>query len=169
MELELQNKLFNKYPELFVNRYKSPSEYPMAFGIETDDGWFWVLDNLCDSIQSYIILNHTPQIRAMQVKEKFGRLRFYHDNGSGDFWENSEPEDHPDFINHSHTGIDLNYDNLIEGMISFAEHLSGTICEKCGTTKEIGRTIDWIKTICQTCHSGSYNKEKKWVAISRLQ
>jgi len=131
----------------------------MAFGIETDDGWFWLLDGLCESIQSYITLNRKSQIRAVQVKEKFGRLRFYHDDGNGYAWENSELGD----------TLDLDSTEYIDGMISVAEYLSGTICETCGTTKDIGRTVDWIRTICQTCHNGSRNKERKWVPISRLQ
>lgn len=159
MKVELQNKLFNKYPEIFVNRYKSPHEFPMAFGIETGDGWFWVLEGLCESIQSYITLNSKSQIRAMQVKEKYGRLRFYHDDGYGDAWENSEPED----------TLDIDSSEYIDGMISFAGYLSGTICETCGITKDIGRTVDRIRTICQTCHNKSSNKESKWVALSRLQ
>ena len=159
MKVELQNKLFNNYPKIFVNKYKSPHEFPMAFGIDFDDGWFWLLDGLCESIQSYINLNHKSQIRAMQIKEKFGRLRFYHDNGYGYAWENSEPED----------TMELDSTEYIDGMISLAENLSGTICEICGTTKEIGISVDWIKTICQTCHNGSRNKEKKWLASSRLQ
>ncbi len=158
MKVELQNKLFNKYPEIFVNKYKSPHEFPMAFGIETDDGWFWLLDGLCESIQSYITLNNKSQIRAMQVKEKFGGLKFYHDGGYGYGWENSEPED----------TLEMDSSEYIDGMISVAEYLSGTICEICGTTKEIGRTVEWIKTICQTCHNVSPRSLQKWVSISRV-
>ena len=62
---------------------------------------------------------------ATQVKEKFGTLRFYYSGGN-------------EFIN---------------GIVSHAEFLSGCICEKCGTTQNVGTTTgSWITTICKNCY-----------------
>jgi len=59
-----------------------------------------------------------------QVKEKFGGLRFY---------INSAP-------------------NGVHNLIQKAESASYSICESCGTTKNIGQTKGWISTVCNSCH-----------------
>ena len=159
MRAELQKKLFEKYPKIFSKREKSTRDNLMYFGFDHDDGWYWLIDNLCNTIQNYIDNNskwvtkrygffwlkkrvirvNLPQPVAFQVKEKFGRLRFYLDNES---------------------------DECIEGMIWFAENLSGTICERCGTTKEVGRTSGWIRTICKGCiQSDERLKDKEWIPL----
>ena len=82
MKKELDNYLVEKYPKIFVNRYGDMKNTAMCWGFEHGDGWFWVLDQLCDSIQSYIDTNNgwrkddekIPQVIATQVKEKVGTL-----------------------------------------------------------------------------------------------
>ena len=59
MSPELDKKLVEKYPKLFINRNKSPQESCMHWGFECGDGWYWLIDKLCESIQSYIDNNST--------------------------------------------------------------------------------------------------------------
>ncbi len=87
------------------------------------DGWYWLIDQLCECIQSYIDANKKDQIEATQVKEKFGTLSFYYHGG----------------------------DEMISGMVWLAENMSGSICETCGSTENITQTKGWIKTICKKC------------------
>lgn len=127
MNLELENKLFNKYPKIFVGKDLPIDESLMSFGIECGDGWYWLIDNLCESIQNYIDNNfhlNISQVIATQIKEKFGGLRFYYSNGN----------------------------DLIDGMVWFAENLSYKICEVCGSTKNVSQNdIGWIYTRCDKC------------------
>lgn len=125
MREELDSLLCQKYPKMFVNRNKSMQETCMYWGFECSDGWFDLIDKLCESIQSYIDSNSRapdriiPQVTVDQVKEKFGTLRFYTTGG----------------------------DRLIDGMIWFAESMSGRICETCGAPgKTRGR--GYIYTSC---------------------
>jgi len=62
MKKELQQKLCKKYPKIFGEN----------FLFECLDGWFWLIDNLCECIQ-----HNKIDLQATQVKEKFGGLRFY--------------------------------------------------------------------------------------------
>jgi hypothetical protein len=71
MKKELQEKLFNDYPQLFELR-KDPALYPIVFGIECGDGWFDLINDLCKKI-----VEIDPNVKATQVKEKFAGLRFY--------------------------------------------------------------------------------------------
>lgn len=123
MTQELDKKLVDKYPLIFADRYKDDTESAMCYGFSHGDGWYWLLDTLCDHIQRYLDNNkhlHIEQVVASQVKEKFGTLCFYYDGGN----------------------------EYIRGIVSHAEFLSGSICEMCGTTNNIGMTQGWLTTIC---------------------
>jgi hypothetical protein len=63
------------------------------------------------------------QVRAVQVKEKFGTLRFYCDGS----------------------------DDTIQGMISIAESMSARLCEECGNRART-RGGSWIRTLCDQHH-----------------
>lgn len=143
MEARLDGYLVEKYPKIFINRYESIKNSLMGFGFEHEDGWFWLLDQLCSSIQFYIDSHNEyqkdeskkiSQVVADQVKEKFGMLCFYYSGG----------------------------DDIIRGMVKLAVEMSGSICEKCGTTEHVGKTSVWIFTICKDC----YDKDEH---ISRHQ
>lgn len=122
MSPELDKQLVAKYPKIFVNRHASPETTAMCWGFECGDGWYDLIDRLCSEIQWHLDKNakpHTEQFVAVQVKEKFGTLRFY---GSGG-------------------------DNKIHNMIWFAESFSGKLCEECGSPAKV-RSGGWIRTLC---------------------
>jgi len=123
MKKELQEKLFKKYPKIFKQRKLPMTETCMCWGIDTGDGWYALIDMLCSLLQWDIDRNKHAQIEAVQVKEKFGTLRFYV-NGS---------------------------DAKQDGIIDFAELLSGSICEECGSNKDVKQTTGWIYTRCSDC------------------
>ena len=77
MNSELQNKLYEKYPALFVQRDWPMMQTCMCWGIEVGDGWYEILDKMCAALSK---LEHPPQFS--QIKEKFGTLRVYTDNCS---------------------------------------------------------------------------------------
>jgi hypothetical protein len=77
----------------------------------------------------YIESNRYPQITAVQVKEKFGGLRFY-----------------------VHSASDSQH-----AIINWAESLSYRICENCGSSKNIGSTQGWLRTLCIECRDPNSN------------
>lgn len=123
MTEELQNKLYTKYPKIFVQHTLPMSQTCMCWGIECGDGWYNLLDDLCSNLQTYVDNSDFPQVEAVQVKEKFGILRFYLDDE----------------------------DDVIEAFIDHAESISNKTCEICGTTDNVGHTIGWITTCCEAC------------------
>lgn len=124
MDRKLQNKLYKKYPKIFRQKDLSMEKTAMCWGISIGNGWYWLIDKLCSQLQWDIDKNHYPQIETVQVKEKFGGLRFYTNGGT----------------------------NEQNGMISLAESLSFSICEDCGTTKDVSQTKGWIVTLCKKCY-----------------
>lgn len=115
MNKELETKLVARWPKWF-NVNGSIQRTLMPFGFECGDGWFDIIWRLCENIDSLA----GPEFEVMQVKEKFGGLRFYTYNGS--------PE--------------------IDKMIEQAESESYKTCEVCGEPgKPQGKS--WIKTVCE--------------------
>jgi hypothetical protein len=136
MTSELDKKLCEKYPKIFVNRHGDMMTTAMCWGIDTGDGWYWLINKLCSNLQWNTDHNNRPdktypQVVAVQVKEKFGGLRFYIESGT-----------------------DKQY-----AVISFAESLSYGICEKCGSTKDVGQTKGWITVLCKKCGKDKPNWE----------
>lgn len=134
MRDDLDRQLCEKYPLIFADRNKSMMETCMCWGFEHGDGWYQILDSLCANIQSHIDWQNenfakgyphyekpVPQVVAVQVKEKFGTLRFYYNGG----------------------------DDVIDGMVRMAESWSAVACEECGAPGT-QNSRGWIKTLCET-------------------
>jgi hypothetical protein len=123
MKPELQKKLYDKYPEIFAQKDLPMDRTCMCWGIAVGDGWYDIIDNLCDNIMKIQKEKNLKPIEAAQVKEKFGGLRFY--------------------VN--------TCDNDIDNVIREAEDASYKTCEECGATEEIGSTKGYILTLCKSC------------------
>ena len=122
MSPENERLLAQKYVDIFTDIYKSPKESNMAFGIECGDGWFNLLDTLCEEITAYLKGKKTPPVIATQIKEKYGTLRFYYIGG----------------------------DDYIDTLVEAAEKLSEKICEECGKSGEI-YDKGWVYCRCESC------------------
>lgn len=131
MKKELQDKLFEKYPDIFCQKDLDMKQTAMCWGIDCGDGWYKLLDTLCENIQNRVQnVNRNKDedqklvCQATQVKEKFGGLRFYIFGG----------------------------DDYIDGMIDLAESMSYEICEECGSKAETDPdNRGWVYTRCVTC------------------
>jgi hypothetical protein len=127
MTPEKDKELCEKYPDIFENRYGNVRSHPISFGIECGDGWFNILDIACKQIQNHCnnareYNNKDIKVKAVQVKEKFGTLRFYITGGDG-------------FVN---------------GVISTVEAFSAITCEDCGSPGKL-YTTGWCVTQCESC------------------
>ena len=178
MKAELQNRLYEKYPKIFRQKDLSMKETLMCWGISCGDGWYNIIDTLCEHLQNLVDRPHEeiemyenwikkekekneprkemnggympsseeniaryeehienwkkkiiPQLEAVQVKEKYGSLRFY---------LNGYP-------------IQPEIDAKVTAYINFAEAMSYKTCERCGKPgKQQGG--HWVFTICDSCN-----------------
>jgi hypothetical protein len=140
MKPELQNKLFESYPSIFRQKDLPMSQTCMCWGIDTGDGWYNILDTLCNQIQNHLEHNlredqdpTAVNVEATQVKEKFGGLRFYYDGG----------------------------DKFIEGLVWMAEAISSRTCEGCGSSGTQNNT-GWIHTLCPLCRDARARSPDFW-------
>jgi hypothetical protein len=130
MKEELDKALCEKYPKIFADRYKPMTETCMSWGFDIGDGWYQIIDILCRQIQHHVDWKQAqkdkykrgdgcPQVVAVQVKEKFGGLRFYYNGG----------------------------DDVVDGMVRMAESWAAHTCEVCGNIGS-ARGEGWIRTLC---------------------
>jgi len=125
MDAELQNQLYEKYPDLFSNKNKSRRESCMARGIECNNGWYELLGSVCWRIFQHDRNIADPEyipVKFDQIKEKYGGLRVYYSGG----------------------------DNYVRGIISMAEEYSYKVCGVCGNAGKPNKG-GWITTLCESC------------------
>ena len=131
MKAELQQQLYEKYPNIFRQKDLDKTVTAMCWGISCGDGWYDLIDNLCENIQNRVmnVNRNKPEeehlvCEAVQVKEKFGGLCFYTYGG----------------------------DDYIDGLVSMAESMSYYICTECSNPSEKqDNNRGWIYTLCKKC------------------
>jgi hypothetical protein len=104
------------------------NEFPDCIGEWTQDisigeGWLPLVRGLCRYLQGMSADSQVPPARMLQVKEKFGGLRFYVD----------DPTEEQSLV------------------IGFAEMLSLSICERCGAMRDVTVEGAWRKALCPQC------------------
>lgn len=150
MDKVLQERLFNDFPKIFIEKDLPMQQTCMCWGICTDDGWFELLYRLCEHLQWDTDQNKYPQVIAQQVKEKFGTLRFYYTSVN----DASVGEEALDEMTQRERDNAIRKCAEIDGAIQFAEAMSANICEICGafdSTVEPMSRGGWYKTLCTVC------------------
>lgn len=138
-------ELIKKYPRIFQMYEGNPGG--VNWGIP--DAWIPVIDDLCGSIQSYIDYTsrwdkekqdwvHPQQVTCVQMKEKFGGLRFY-------------------------TNV---ADETVDGMIDLATYICSKICQHCGTRENLGKTNGWISICCELCYHQGKAGSGEWKPLT---
>lgn len=105
MNDDLERDLFRRWPAVFRGHRKPLTESLMGWGCTHSDGWYSILDALCEVLSRHAKELGRQPPEAVQVKEKFGGLRFYCQGPTDEF-------DH--------------------GAITMAEALSVRVCETTG-------------------------------------
>ena len=116
-------RLFEDFSSLFRGKDLPLTQNLMGFGFECGDGWYDLVYKLAADITTHSRKKGLDPI-AMQVKEKFGGLRFYL-HGADDY---------------------------IFELIARAERRSLRICDVCGAGGKQLSLNGWISTRC-TEHS----------------
>jgi hypothetical protein len=115
--------LLERCPKLY-RQYSLPmTETCMCWGFDICNGWYDIIKELSIGIENLNDTIYTEEpVEAVQVKEKFGGLRFYVSR----------------------------YDYDVETLIQKAELKADSTCEYCGKVGELRQT-GWVKTMCDGC------------------
>lgn len=110
MNQEKRDRLYREFPTLFTKD---------LWELEVGDGWFGIIHHLAKKI-----VEKDTNCRVLQVKEKFGGLRFYIGAASAEVHE----------------------------FVRDAEAQSYKVCERCGSQEGVTQTDGgWMKTTCTKC------------------
>lgn len=160
MKTTLQNKLFEKYPKIFVQKDLDKTQTLMCWGIAVGDGWYNIIDTLCDNIQNYCdephknIASYTRWLE--EAKEKGDELWTTTCQERLDKaieTAKNRPQVEAVQVKEKYGSLCFyvnNYDENIRTMIDFAEDMSYCTCEKCGSPGKPS-TGGWIKIECGRC------------------
>jgi len=115
------DRLFNPYHDYNIQSFNSPSKEQKA---KMDKRFSKKVRILTARIRAWFlsemyIYNKPKQVKIAQYKEKFGGLRIYADGG----------------------------DKNVDGMIRFAEYLSGKICQETGEAGDLCKKGTWYTTL----------------------
>lgn len=124
---ENTQKLFKRFK--FFHTERTTRISLTCYGFECANGWFDLIWKLCEDVEKIA----PPDFEVMQVKEKFGTLRYYTHNSTDD----------------------------IRKLIRKAELKSAHTCELCGSTKEAKcRTLrHQLQTLCNKCYAKAILEE----------
>lgn len=127
MNKKNETKLLKDFPVLYAGRYKPMTETCMCWGFDVDDGWFDLIYKLSQNI-----VKLDPTCEAVQVKEKFGGLRFYVNATTSEVFD----------------------------LINKAEKESYKICEVCGKSGKLRNELPWIQTLCEKHYNNIVDPEE---------
>ena len=131
MTPELDKKLVKDFPLLYQQRDWPMTHTAMCWGFP-GDGWEPLIRELSEKIEAHNKQNPKNPVEAVQVKEKFGGLRFYVHGAPEEIWD----------------------------LIQEAEEKSFRICEFCGKPGK-PRSTGWIKTLCDECYKSVQNRKNE--------
>lgn len=135
MNSVLQRKLLSRFPKIFSSH---PELDNNPCDIAVDDGWYLLINALCEQLQFFTEERGDPQVEARQVKEKFGGLRF-----------------------HQRAAISEAQGAVIE----LTERLAATTCEKCGCPGFLRSDMPWVKTLCDK-HARVLHERKTFFGLT---
>lgn len=128
MNKRLDRLLCKKFPLLFGSRFGDMRSTAMCWGFECGDGWYQIIKKAAEKLEPIIdgLAKKYPEdykngfLRASQVKEKYGTLRFYLSSGTSE----------------------------MEAIVDRAERESAYVCETCGKPGRL-RGKMWLYTACK--------------------
>ena len=119
MRKDLDDALVRDFPELFRDRRGDKHETLMCWGFDCFDGWEPIIRRLAGQLTFLAKVQSVPDLRAVQVKEKWGVLEFYLEGAT----------------------------DIMIACVSQARNDSSSTCEMCGEGGRLRGGL-WRKTLC---------------------
>ena len=119
---KFQIEYFSRFSDFFPN-IRDLKISLMGFGVATQSGWYNIIWDLTEKIEKELKKNPVKDFEIVQIKEKFGGLRFYVSCASEKIFK----------------------------MIHKAEDLSFKTCEVCGAPGTTDISHPWYLTLCPKC------------------
>jgi len=151
-----QHKLIQAFPRLFRAADKTPYT---EFGIQCGDGWYDLIYKLCSDIESVLTADGTTDDdwpHVLQIKEKFGGLRFYISRSG----KSEVSMSAPGFVEvRPVSDVDA-----IGDLIEAAEDKALEVCEDCSAPGTMYRD-GWWHVKCDACEKIYRKKREEFLKI----
>lgn len=160
MKKEFDDYLVKRYPNLFRERNAPANKTSMVYGFQCGDGWFNLLNMLCESIDNHI--------KSIERNNKFNQRQL-------DLAAANKMDEMHDWMRTAYEKGELvikkipdvtvvevkekfgelrfsvkGADEQVHGMINMANSMSSTICEECGKPGKLSNTNSgWIRVLCK--------------------
>lgn len=144
---EYDNMMCEKFPKIFAQRHLPMTETCMCWGFDVGPGWYELIHDLCVKLQT-IERSSGLEIQALQVKEKFGTLRFYFHVGLGEGIVLDEP-------------VVKIWSDIVFDLVNNAESKSAYTCETCGEWAKVRDDYGWLRTLCSEHYNEFLEKRQK--------
>lgn len=115
--------LLEENPQLYLDRDSMTDQSLTMFGFACGDGWFEIIRKMSVKLTALIRSEKEPELRAIQVRERFGALSFNANIMTGN----------------------------IKQAIEEAQLESRNVCEVCGGNGELFHKDGQLKTLCVGC------------------
>lgn len=181
MRPELDAALVRDFPSLYRDRHGDMKRTCMVWGFDVGDGWHGIVRELSAAI-THATTRHVFggqaksgegyecgfEVVADQVKEKYGRLRFY--------WHGeAKPGVTPGMVDQEYA---TEVDGYVDGLVAMAEAMSRVTCELCGSPGKLN-SGGWLSVRCGPCRKaeddpplrarlGAWASGLKWRVRARL-
>ena len=157
MNEENSAKLTADFPRLYRNAVERKRSYSFSCG----DGWFDLVYKLSADIEAEAKKLRLDQESdswplALQVKEKFGTLKFYCLTGDG------TDEFKPESVGQMLSFRPMPGNQNIRALIMQAEQASATICDQCGQPGELQTEGGWWRIVCSECKVRQEAMDMAW-------
>ena len=159
MDDRYEELLQEEFPFMMQSHdYKDTSVYRI-YGCECSNGWYSIIRDCCRAIadeynKAGIPVDFIPE----QIKEKFGKLRFYYDFEDAPLAIHAFDclgGDSLRFIPGSENDDDEKkaFRQRIAEIVHDAEVKSASVCEFCGREGRLRKDLRWVKTLCDEHYS----------------
>lgn len=143
-QLKMKNKkLVKRYPWLlpknvWTDKLDKDYDYTYTLADCFPEGWRKAFfEEMHEELREELIkYNYLDEFRVMQIKEKYGMLRYY---------VGSTPKD-----------------SKIHDIIDKYEYISQFICLDCGKLDVPVIDDGWLTPICESCYNKRKNRQKQW-------
>lgn len=128
-------QLYHEFPRLYRAASRPTSESAMRWGFMCGDGWFSIVRELSQQIEEAarlagVVPDSDEWPCVMQVKEKFGGLRFYLSGGCS-----------------------FELGSSIRRLVDAAHEHSLSTCESCGCPATLSEHEHWLRVECARCRA----------------
>lgn len=174
MRPELDDKLCETYPKIFRDRHLPMTHTAMCWGFDCGDGWYNIIETLCECIQSHIDNTRKERALALRFNRALKRARAGDSRGLIKYYDLGYSQDSREYAeSRAQRALDTNEDYRVVPE-ACGQVVTSQVKEKFGGLRFYhyggDRTVDGMVRlaeilsykVCETCGAPGRVQGKTW-------